>query len=108
MLTDKNILLKNKVIECKTYACETKIIKQGCQTEVNFEGEGVKERTWNQQQLVFILKKDTFIFKKGIFYVEKVALLSVKCTIWWDFIKLKILNQKPYLLVLKMPWFEWA
>ena len=75
MLTDKNIFLKNKVIECKTYACETKIIKQGCQTEVNFVGEGVKKRIWNQQQLIFILKKDTFIFKKGIFYVEKAALL---------------------------------
>ena len=44
MLTDKNIF-KNKVIECRTHVCERRIIKQGYQTEVNFEGAGVKKGT---------------------------------------------------------------
>ena len=70
MLTDRNIFY-NKVIECKTYACKWKIIKQGCQAEVNFEGAGVKKRTRSQQQLILIMTKDTFIFKKGIFILKK-------------------------------------
>ena len=70
MLTDKNIF-KNKVIECRTYVCERRIIKQGYQTEVNFEGTGVKKGTWSQQQVIIIMKSRTFIFEKRTFMLKK-------------------------------------
>ena len=46
MLTDKNIFFfLKKTIESKSYVCERKMIKQGCQTDVKFEGAGVKKGT---------------------------------------------------------------